>query len=85
MGHPLKCLFRVGDSLPGVEPAPLRAPYLPSPGLTCRATELHRQGLLEALLAKRRITGGGGEDRKQRGQSAAGSPSPSTQGGQGDT
>lgn len=88
MGHPPqlpKGLFRVGGSLPEVIPAPPRAPYQLSPWLTCRATELHRQGLLKALLAKRRVTGGGGEDRKERGQSAEGSTSPSTQGGQGDT
>lgn len=80
-----KGLLRVGDSLRGVTSAPPRAPYQLSPWLTCGATELHRQGLLKALPAKRRVTVGGGEDRKERGQSAAGSTSPSTQGGQGDT
>lgn len=40
-------------------PAPRKAPSSRATRLTCRATELHCQGLLKALLAKGRVAGGG--------------------------
>lgn len=87
MGYPLtgQGLLSVGDLLLGLLPALPRAPHQLSARLTCCATELHRQVLLKTLLVERRVTGGGREDRKTRGPSAAGPTSQRTQGGQGDT
>lgn len=73
----------MGYSLTARGAASPRAPHQLSPQLTCCATELHCQGLLEALLAKRRVASGAGEHRKERSQSAAGFTSPSMAGRQG--
>lgn len=60
---------RCGGLVAGVfTSSPKGTPSAEHPWLTCRATELHGQGLFKALLAKSRVARERGRgDRKERG------------------